>query len=126
LYGQCAADGEQRRRPPRRVPGARVKEAADAGPCVLRRVLGRLPDQPGEGDERDRREHEERDAAGSCELVDEDRGGGKGERPPEELPSHSASLKSGSVGTRKAWSRRRLAPSPLSVKSCAALHPREQ
>ena len=42
----------------RRVAEGRVEEAADAGPGVLGRVLGRLADQPGERDQRGRREDE--------------------------------------------------------------------
>ena len=63
--GQVRADREERDDQLGRVAEARVEEAADAGPGVLRRVLGRLPDQPREGNEGDRREHEERDVAGA-------------------------------------------------------------
>ena len=40
------------------VPEGRVQEPADPRARVLRRVLGRLADEPGKRDERDRGEHE--------------------------------------------------------------------
>ena len=63
----------------RRVAERRVEEAADPRPGVLRRVLGRLADQPGERDQRDRREHELRvDEVG--EVVERDAIGARGDR----------------------------------------------
>ena len=56
---QSAADREERDDQLRRVAEARVQEAADAGPRVLGRVLGRFADQPRERDQRRRREHEQ-------------------------------------------------------------------
>ena len=76
------------------VPEARVEEAADARPGVLRRVLGRLSDQPRERDERERREDEERHLAGARELVDRDRDRGEEERCPEELRDHAITVTS--------------------------------
>ena len=86
--GQVRADGDERDDELRRVPEARVEEAADARPRVLRRVFRRLADQPGERDEGDRGEYEERDVAGAGELVHRDRGGCEEERPPQELAAH--------------------------------------
>src|SRR5207253_5648156 len=82
---QIRADREEGHDELRRVPEARVEEAADARPRVLRRVFRRLADQPGERDEGDRGEYEERDVTGADELVHRDRGGCEEERPPQEL-----------------------------------------
>ena len=100
------------------------------GPGVLRGVLGRLADQPGERDERERGEDEERHVAGAGELVDRDRDRREDERCPEELPAHARKPKEPLRGRDEAGSdrapRRRLARPPLSVKSCGALHPLRQ
>ena len=58
--GQPVGDREQGDDQLGRVAEARVQEAADAGAGVLGGVLGRLADQPGERDQRERREDEER------------------------------------------------------------------
>ena len=60
--GQAVADREQRDDQLRRVAEARVQEPPDAGARVLGDVLGRLADQVGERDQRERREHEEHGA----------------------------------------------------------------
>ena len=62
-----------------RVPERGVQEAADARPRVVCGMLGRLPDQPGERDERQRGEDEQRDVAEFGEVVD-----GDDERPERE------------------------------------------
>ena len=80
-HRQVGADGEERDDQLRRVPEARVEETADPRARVLRRVLGRFADQPREGDERERSEHEERDVAGAGEPVDRDRDGREEQRP---------------------------------------------
>ena len=55
-----------------RVAEGRVQEAADAWPRVLGRMLGRLADQPGERDQRGRREHELERLRRSRSVVHED------------------------------------------------------
>ena len=85
---QTVRDREHRDDQLGRVAEARVQEAADAGACVLGCVLGRLPDQPRERDERDRGEDEERGVAGVRGIADRDRGGREGQRRPEDPASH--------------------------------------
>ena len=63
-FGRPSCDREERDDQLRRVAEARVQEAADAGARVLGGVLGRLADQPGERQQRERREQEERGRAG--------------------------------------------------------------
>ena len=57
---QALVDGDQRDDQLGRVPEGRVEEAADARAGVVRRVLGRLADQPRQRDERGGRKYEER------------------------------------------------------------------
>ena len=102
-------------------PKLALRKPPMPGPGVLRRVLGRLADQPRERDEGDRGEHEERDVAGVRELVDEDRDGREEERRPEELPAHRPSLKSRRAGMREPCTACRLPRFRRAVKSCAAL-----
>ena len=71
-----------------RVSEARVEQAADAGAGVFTRVFGCLPDQPGEGDEGDRGEHEQDRLAGMGDEVDKDRDGRERKRGPEESSRH--------------------------------------
>ena len=69
------------------------------GPGVLRRMLGRLADQPGERDERSAREHEHQRLVGVRRVVDADRDGREGEERPEDPAGQSAgSVPSGARG----------------------------
>ena len=72
-------DGEERDDQLGCVAEARVEQAADARPRVRGRVLRRIPNQPGERNERDRGEQEQRDLAQVGHEVEEDRGRRKGE-----------------------------------------------
>ena len=69
-----------------------VEEAADPGSRVLRRVLGRLADQPGERDQRSCREGEERRVADVREVVERDDDGPEGQPREEYSSSHLAQL----------------------------------
>ena len=82
-----------------RVPEGRVEEAADARARVLGGVLGRLADQPGERDERDRCEDEERDFVGIDREPDDDRERREAERCPEEPTRHEGQAYRGAAPT---------------------------
>ena len=91
-FGQPLVDREQRDDQLRRIPEGGVQEAADAGPCVVGGVLGRLADQPREWDERGRGEDEQRNVAEvENEIGDEDDRRER-ERGPEDLSRHAASV----------------------------------
>ena len=91
------------------LPKVAFRKPPMPGPRVLRRVLGRLADQPGERDERERREDEELDVAEIEEEIGGDRDGGQGEGAPEDLPRHAARLPRccgpfSSIGATRSWS----------------------
>ena len=90
--GQRVRDREQGDDQLRCIPEARVQEATDAGAGVLRGVLGRLADQPGEWDERERREDEQRRLVEVEHEARQDCGGREDERSPEEPARHVASV----------------------------------
>ena len=90
--GQPLVDREQRDDQLRRVAEGRVQESADARAGVMRGVLGRLADQPGERDERERGEDEQLDVAEIEQEIRGDRDGREGEGAPEDLPRHAARL----------------------------------
>ena len=90
--GEIVRDSEQRDDQLRRIAEARVQEAADAGACVLCRMLRRLADHPGEGDQRERRDDEERGLVEVEDEAAEDRDGSQGKQCPEDLSRHAASL----------------------------------
>ena len=88
--GQPLVHGDQRDDQLGRVPERRVEEAADAGPGVLRCVLGRLADQPRERDEGDRGEHELGRLREVGNVVEDDDEGREPERREEGSPDHGA------------------------------------
>ena len=95
-----------------RIAEAGVQEAADSRAGVLGGMLGRLADQPGERDERDRRE-DERAGRAEVEAVVGDEGDRRqGERCPEDPPRHArypsraCSKPSSSTGTTRSCSSR--------------------
>ena len=90
--GQPVGDGEQRDDQLGRVAEAGVEEAADAGAGVLGGMVGRLADQPGERDQRDRREHEQRRLAGVEDVPGDEGEGREGEGRPEDPPRHAVTL----------------------------------
>ena len=71
-------------------PNVALRKPPMPGPGVVRGVLGRLADQPGERDERQRREHEERDVARIREAVHEHGERAEGEQRVEDLAKHGA------------------------------------
>ena len=71
-----------------RVSEARVQQTADAWARVFSRVFGRLPDQPGQGDQRERGQHEQGRLVRVDEDIDEYRDRRERERSPEESSRH--------------------------------------
>ena len=69
---QPIGDRDQRDDQLGRVAERGVEEAADAGARVLRRVVGRLADQPRERDQRGCREREDGQLSGGSEPVQRD------------------------------------------------------
>ncbi len=88
--GEAVVDRDQRDDELRRVAERRVEEAADSRPRVLRCVLGRLSDQPGERNESDRGEHELRGLREVGPVVEEDHEGGEPDCCEEGSPDHGA------------------------------------
>ena len=87
--GETLLDGDERDDQLRRVAERGVEEAADPRARVVRRVLGRLSDQPCERDERDRREHELGHLIEVCDVVEEDDERAERERGREDLAHHA-------------------------------------
>ena len=87
--GQSVGDGEQGDDQLGRIPERGVEEASDPRARVMGGVLGRLADQPGEGDQRGGCEHEDEDVSGRG-AVDCDRDRRKDEREPEDASGHAA------------------------------------
>ncbi len=77
--GQPLVDGDQGDDQLRGVAERGVEEAADPRPGVLRRVLGRLADQPGERDQGDRGEHEQGRVPEIGQVVEGDDEGTEGQ-----------------------------------------------
>ena len=84
---QPFVDGEERDDELRRIAERRVQEASHARAGVVRGVLGRLSDQPGERDECRGREDEE-EHLGCAEQVDHDDGGPEHQQAEEDAPRH--------------------------------------
>ena len=114
-------DGDERDDQLGRVAERRVEEAADPGPGVLGRVLGRLADQPRERDERRRGEDELDRLVEVGEVVERDRERPE-RRPAKRMRRTTSRTLPGPLAT----------PSPAGddlpatrfgphVKSCAAL-----
>ncbi len=76
----------------RRVAEGRVEEPADPRARVLGRVLGRLSDQPGERNQGQRREDEERRVADPVEGVEGDGGRPEGEAAEKNSSDHGSGL----------------------------------
>ena len=87
---ESVVDREQRDDQLRRVAERRVQEAADARAGVAGGMLGRLADQPCERDQRQRREHEERDVVGVGRKPYDDGDRREAERCPEKPSRHGA------------------------------------
>ena len=83
-------DGDQGDDELGRVAEGCVEEPADARPRVLRRMLGRLADDPRERHERGRREHELDRLRKVGEVVQRDHDGRERERSEEDPPHHRA------------------------------------
>ena len=121
--GQPFVHGEERDDQLRGVAERRVEEASDAGSRVLRSVLGRLADQPREGDQRDGGQHELDRLVEVCQVVERDR-----ERPDQKTGEEDAAHHGCQPYPRRARRRhvsampvpaRALPVSGVRVKSCA-------
>ena len=85
--GQIVRHREERDDQLGRVAEARIQEAADAGPRVLGRMLGRFADHPGEWDQGSAGDDEERRLVEVEDEPAEDRDGRSG----QEVPTGSSS-----------------------------------
>jgi len=115
--------GDQRDDQLRCVPERRVEEPADARPGVLCGVLGRLADQPREGDERDRGEHELGGLVEVGEVVQRDRERADEQAAEEDAADHERQpyprSKACRHGSYTVATRAGLPVSIRDVKSCA-------
>jgi len=85
--GQPVVHGEERDDELGRIAERRIEEASDPGARVVGRVLGRLPDQPGEWDEGQRGEHEELDVAGA-QVIGQDAKRPEREKGEQDFADH--------------------------------------
>ena len=90
--GQPLVDGEQGDDQLRRVAEGRVQEPSDPGTGVVRGVLGRFADHPGERDERECCEQEQGHVAQVEDVIREEGEWREGERAPEDVAPHAASV----------------------------------
>ena len=116
--GQSLVDRDQRDDQLGRVAEGGVQEAADARAGVLGRVLGRLADQPGQRDQRERGEGELERLVEVGEVVQQDRRAG----PARGRRRGRAGPRPPTLSSTPAWPSRSAAlpENGLLVKSCGA------
>jgi hypothetical protein len=117
--GEAVVDGDERNDQLRCVPERRVEEAADPRAGALGGVLGRLADQPGEGDERCRGQHELGGCAEVGRVVEHDRERAEKQTHEEDAADHGP----GTLVRRRLVRSGEPSGLPVStggVKSCAS------